>query len=252
MKPYTCDACSAVITADDLESFVAVLTEHVRTVHEWPYPDLAIRNFAEATQRVDGPTERLEAIGEVTVEPVTGRLDDWLQFFDREAFAGNFAWASCYCAEPHCLDPKRREETDVEGRTWQTNRALMEDLITSGRSFGYLAYVDGHAAGWVNASVKSEYTLYRADTPEDAETVGVACFVIAPPYRGHGLAQRLLDRVLADAPGRDVRFVEAYPFKDEVRKQSLGDFRGHTGMYLERGFDVAEERERDLVVRKVV
>ncbi|HVM10239.1 MAG TPA: GNAT family N-acetyltransferase [Acidimicrobiales bacterium] len=252
IKPYTCDACSTVIVGDDIDSFVASLTDHVRTVHEWPYPDLAIRNFADATQRVDGPTERLEEIGEVTVEPVTGRLDDWLQFFDREAFAGNFAWASCYCHEPHCLDPNRREETDVDGRTWQYNRSSMEDLITSGRSFGYLAYVDGHGAGWVNASVKAEYALYRSNTPEDAETVGVACFVIAPPYRGHGLAQRLLDRVLADAPGREVRFVEAWPFKDEIRAQAIGDFRGHTQMYLDRGFEVVEERERDLVVRKRV
>ena len=72
IKPYTCDACSTVIVGDDIDSFVASLTDHVRTVHEWPYPDLAIRNFADATQRVDGPTERLEEIGEVTVEP--GRM----------------------------------------------------------------------------------------------------------------------------------------------------------------------------------
>ena len=256
VKPYTCEMCGHVVEGEDMDAFVAALTTHVREVHEWPYPDVAISNFAAATQRVDGPTERLETIGSVEIHHVdASRLADWQQFFDREAFAGNFAWASCYCAEPHCLDPKRREETETDGRTWEHNRSTMEGLITSGTSFGYLAYVDGHAAGWVNASLRSDYALYRLGDgaePADDDVIGVACFVIAPPYRGHGLAPKLLDRVLADAPGRGARWIEAYPFNEATKAEALANFRGDRRMFDERGFEPVEERERDVVVRRRV
>jgi hypothetical protein len=59
------------------------------------------RNYAEATERLTGGTERLSEIG-VTVHPVTeDRVGDWLRFLDHDAFAGNPDWASCYCLEPH-------------------------------------------------------------------------------------------------------------------------------------------------------
>ena len=63
-------------------------------------------------------------------------------------------------------------------------------------SFGYLAYVNGQPAGWVNASSRSDYGLYRRvdpDGPEPQSVIGVSCFLIAPPFRRHGVASALLD-----------------------------------------------------------
>jgi hypothetical protein len=65
------------------------------------------------------------------------------------------------------------------------------EFLRSGRSFGYLAYVDGVPAGWANASTRNHYALYRLGAgaePADGDLEGVSCFVIAPPYRRHGLA----------------------------------------------------------------
>jgi GNAT superfamily N-acetyltransferase len=80
-----------------------------------------------------------------------------------------------------------------------------------------LAYVDDRPAGWVNASLRADYSLHPGedDDPPGTEVVGVSCFIVAPPYRRHGLAAALLDRVLADAPERGAVWVEAYPFTED-------------------------------------
>ena len=84
------------------ESFLV----HARSQHEWPFPDQNIRNFAEATQRLTGPSERLGSIGSIEIHPVTeDRLDDWTAFFDHDAFVGKPEWAACYCFEPHSAEP---------------------------------------------------------------------------------------------------------------------------------------------------
>ena len=96
------------------------------------------------------------------MHPVTeDRIEDWLSFFDHDGFVGFPAWAACYCTEPHLFDPKVAAEPSEAGRTWQQNREAMIGFLRSGKSFGYLAYVDGRPAGWVNASFRSEYALYR-------------------------------------------------------------------------------------------
>lgn len=247
--------CGAVVAGDDLGALQEAFLFHVRSDHpDWPFPDTAVRNYAAATQRLDGPSERLDAVGEVTIEPVTeARLEDWARFFDHDGFVGTPEWAACYCTEPHVLDPKAPTVEEDDGRTWEANRALMLDLLRSGRSQGYLAYVDGRAAGWVNASKRSDYALFREGpgaTVDDGDVIGLSCFVIAPPYRRHGLAGQLLDRVLADAPARGVAWVEAYPFHDGEVESQAKNFRGARSLYDARGFEVVEERDRYLVMRR--
>ena len=78
--------------------------------------------------------------------------------------------------------------------------------------------------------------------------VGVSCFVIAPPFRRHGIAAALLDRVIADAPCRGAAWIEAYPH-NTPEANDAGHFRGPRSMYDERGFTPIAERERDTVVR---
>ena len=194
------------------------------------------------------------------MHPVTGdRIDDWLAFFDHDAFVGTPEWAACYCLEPHVARPHAVEVAqagagDEDDRPWHRNRAAMVERLRSGATHGYLAYVDGRPAGWVNASRRSEYSLYRrgaGSDPPDEDVIGVACFIIAPPYRRHGIAGILLDRVLADAADRGARWVEGYPFNEE-RPTDAGNFRGLRSMYDERGFVEVERRERDTVVRRAL
>ena len=217
------------------DAFVA----HARESHTWSYPEEAIRNYArnyaDATERLSADTERLSEIAEVAVHPMTeDRIGDWLRFFDRDGFAGNPDWASCYCLEPHL--PATPEHPE---RGWREQRATVAERLRCGTTFGYLAYVEGRPAGWVNASLRSEYGLFRdvdPGGPEPTSVIGVACFVIAPPFRRHGVASALLDRVIADASARGAVWIEAYP-RNNPDESDAAHFRGPRSMYDARGFE---------------
>ena len=246
-----CFGCDAIIEADGSDAAVDAFVAHAQESHTWPYPQESIRNYArnyaDATQRLTWDTERLSEIGHVAVHRVTNdRVDEWLQFMDHDAFDGNPDWASCYCLEPHIPATPAQPE-----RAWRETRATMAKRLRCAATFGYLAYVDGRPAGWVNASLRSDYGLFRLvdpDGPHASSVVGVSCFVIAPPFRRHGIASALLDRVIADAAARDASWIEAYPHnKPEV--SDAGHFRGPRSMYDSRGFRPIKVREHDTVVR---
>jgi len=246
-----CFGCDAVVDADGADKVVDAFVVHGQKSHNWSYPEEAIRNYArnyaEAGERLTGGTERSSEIGDVTVHPVTEeRVGDWLRFFDHDAFAGNPDWASCYCLEPHVPATPELPE-----RSWRDTRASVAERLRGGRTFGYLAYVDGRPAGWVNASLRSDYGLYRLvdpDGPEPRSVIGVSCFVIAPPFRRHGIAAALLDRVIADAWARGASWIEGYPH-NTPQDSDAGHFRGPRSMYDARGFEPIEVREHDTVVR---
>lgn len=250
-----CFGCDAAIEGADAATISDRFVAHAGDRHDWSYPEEALRtwarNYAEATERLTGGTERLAEIGEVIVRPVTDDLiDDWLQFFDHDAFADNPGWAECYCLEPH--DP----DTDEQERPWREKRAAMVERIRDHGTFGYLAYVEGRPAGWVNASMRSDYAgSYRTVSPEGSNpssVIGVSCFVIAPPFREHGVASALLDRVIEDGASRGAAWIEAYPHNQRNEPGAAHFFRGPRSMYDSRGFEPIETRERDTVVRRPV
>jgi GNAT superfamily N-acetyltransferase len=249
-----CFECAALIVADDSDALAHAFVAHGHGTHAWSYPEEAIRNYAsnyaEATERLTGGTERLSEIADVTVRPVTeDRVDDWLRFFDNDAFAGNPDWASCYCLEPHVPATPELPE-----RAWRDTRATVAGRLRGGTTFGYLAYVDGRPVGWVNASFRSDYGLYRlvdSGGPEPRYVIGVSCFVIAPPFRRHGVASALLDRVIADASARGASWIEGYPH-NEPKGSDAAHFRGPRSMYEARGFQPIEVLEHYTVMRRSV
>jgi len=247
-----CFACDEILPVADGDDAADVFVAHGRTRHTWSHPEAALRNYArnyaEARERVGTNADRLPAIGEIVVHPVTeDRVDDWLVFFDRDGFAGNPDWAACYCLEPHVPTTPELPE-----RPWRENRAAVAGRLRCGSTYGYLAYVDGRAAGWVNASFRSDYGLYRLvdpGGPAPQSVIGVSCFVIAPPFRRHGVAGVLLDRVIADAPARGAAWIEGYPH-NEPKPDDASHFRGARSMYDARGFQPVEVRDNDTVVRR--
>ena len=246
-----CFGCTQFLEASDVEGAIEAFVAHGRAQHQWSYPQQAIRNYArnyaEATERLSDATERRPTIGDIVVETATAdRVDDWLQLFDCSGFAGNPDWASCYCLEPHVPATPERPE-----RPWRETRAMVAERLRCGSTFGYLAYVDDRPAGWVNASLRSDYGLYRLvdpGGPEPPSVIGVSCFVIAPPFRRHGIAAALLDRVIADASARGASWIEGYPH-NAPDASDAGHFRGPRSMYDARGFVPIAVREHDTVVR---
>jgi len=102
--------------------------------------------------------------------------------------------------------------------------------------------------------LRSNYGLYRrvdANGPAPQTVVGVSCFVVAPPFRRHGVAAALLDRAIADAAARGATCVEGYPH-NEPKANDAAHFRGPRSMYEARGFQPIEVRERYTVMRRSI
>lgn len=118
---------------------------------------------------------------------------------------------------------------------------------------GYLAYLGDTIVGWCNANDREKYRYlteqfqkvdYRA---EGTGVKSVFCFLIAPEYRGKGIARRLLDRVCEDAARDGYTAVEAYPFSDKAFEYQ---YHGTSDMYLRSGFLETADLKYVKVMRK--
>src|SRR5207245_570120 len=125
-------------------------------------------------------------------------IDDYLAFFDDDAFADFQWWSACYC---RFWDDPSDPEGESGGDRRERYRALVTQLIQRGRHRGLLAYADGRVVGWCNAKARLAYTMPRriAQTPAtDADGVGsTVCFIVAKDHRGKGVASALLDAACA-------------------------------------------------------
>jgi ribosomal protein S18 acetylase RimI-like enzyme len=182
------------------------------------------------------------------ITPLTpAARDDYLAFFDHDAFADNPRWASCYCMfnqAPHNLQA-------WETRTGAQNRASAAEFIDQGRLRGYLAYRAGKVVGWCNANRYDRYTTLDPRGKTVAEAIGVmACFVVALAYRGQGIAARLLQAALAGFQAEGIQEVEAYP---QVEGRGTAEnCRGPLSMYLAADFEQVGVRDGTALVRKIL
>lgn len=85
-------------------------------------------------------------------------IEDFLAFFDRDAFADNPDWSACYCYWYHFVGP----DQEWDDRTGADNRAVMSDLIRRGQAQGLLAYVDGRPVGWCHAAPRPSIPNLKA------------------------------------------------------------------------------------------
>jgi len=180
------------------------------------------------------------------------RLDDFLAYFDGDAFAeGNTRWAGCTCYFYHT--PADSAEAWVEACKNGSNRAGAAELIRRGQMHGYLAYADGRVVGWCHAAPRHTLpNLGRAlgTQLDPGETVGsIVCFNIAAPYRRTGLAGRLLAAACAGFAHLGLSVAEAYPQKAPV---SVLSYHGPLVLYEAAGFSRAGELEHCWVYRKVL
>lgn len=177
-------------------------------------------------------------------------LDDWLDYFDHDAFVDNPEWSGCYCRHFH-FD---HEKDDWSSTTPEENRGASIELIRRGRLRGYLAYAGGRPIGWCQAAPRLEIPKIANDLElgvDDADEVGsVVCFVVAATYRRRGVAARLLEAACEGFRAEGLRIAEAYPIKGATG--DAHNYHGPLAMYLEAGFEICRQLGDVLIVRRVL
>ena len=194
--------------------------------------------------------ERLPEIGDVEIVDVTpDRVSTYQHFFDDIAFRDFPAWQDCYCMETHQAESE--EEAGV--RTAAENRRDMSEGIEQRKVTALLAIVGGEPVGWCNYGETTRLAgvmrRFKLEAASQKGVGSVACFVIASPYRGHGVASQLLDAAIERLRARGVREIEAYPPR-AGEETPQGNYRGPLEMYLRAGFEPYRELERNVVMRK--
>jgi len=248
MPTWTCEECQVELAAEDFDDHVTLVHAHFTEAHpQYRLTERQVSNYLERMGMLSPDTERVDEIGVVEIVPLTpDRVDDVMMFFDRDAFAGNPAWASCYCMAHHVPGGELGEAWG--DRSWRDNRAELVRMVKSGAITGVLAYEDGRLVGWCNASPRDRYPDYAKADDTDTTTGVVACFAVAPTHRGHGLARRMLDFALERFGEAGLNAVEAHPATDP--KWDGAAYRGTVPLYRDHGFDVVSEDERITVVRR--
>ncbi|MEZ5066295.1 MAG: GNAT family N-acetyltransferase [bacterium] len=164
------------------------------------------------------------------------RLADFFTFLERDAFADNPRWASCYC---QCFYEDHRQ-VDWPARTAAENKACATRRAAEGSMQGLLAYEDGRVIGWCNAAPRPLLHALDEEPIADADTTGtIVCFLVSPAARGRGVATALLDAACEGLRAQGLRTVEANPRLDET-----SDAENHYGplrMYLRAGFEITRD-----------
>jgi GNAT superfamily N-acetyltransferase len=188
-------------------------------------------------------------------ELTPGLLDDYLRFFDKDAFTDYPYWAGCYCEYYDTPD----ETWDPTAEAGPAHRAARAERIRSGKARGLLAFADGKVVGWCNAQSRSSFLnmrRYSAAIDSPTEPVGsIMCFLVAPGHRGKGVGTALLNAACDKFRQDNLRVAEGYPTTNPVKRAwetpwAEENYKGPLSMYLKAGFRVHRQLERFAIVRK--
>ena len=172
-------------------------------------------------------------------------VDEFLYFFDFDAFPEGDEWAHCYCLEGHHIgeeaikSPKRRRE-------------IAEKLVRTGKLTGYLIQDDGRTVGWVKWGDRLDFEGLSSpeygELPQArGEVASIYCIDLIKEYQGKGIAKLALETFLQDAKSDGYIYAEAYPSADRGEHRN---YRGHAGMYEEFGFECVRDGEWISVMQK--
>ncbi len=190
-----------------------------------------------------------DSVARITIRALAPELlNDWLTFFDGDAFADNPDWSGCYCYWHHA----DHAALEWDSRTPAENRAASIELIMTGRLQGYLAYRDARVAGWCQAASRLSIPNLAADAElavDDANKVGsIVCFLVAPSARKQGVARLLLEAACTGFAMQGLRIAEAYPSRSASSDAS--NYHGPPTLYLQAGFEPYRQLDSLTIVRR--
>jgi GNAT superfamily N-acetyltransferase len=170
----------------------------------------------------------------IEIHPLSNeRLEDFLAFFDGEAFADNPKWGFCYCQFAYVDHSKIEWKT----RKAEQNRQAACQRIQAGTMQGLLAYRDGKPIGWCNAAPRTMLDSFADEPDPDAALIGqITCFVVAREHRHSGVAKALLEAACDGLRSKNLTIAEASANPNASTDAENHD--GPLGMYLAAGFTV--------------
>ncbi len=245
--------CGVQIEAEDVSRLEAAYMAHTDSAHaDLKISDDRRAELITAIRRSGGWGGVREPVtGPIEIRTLTpGLKDAYLDYFDGPAFADNPVWAQCYCLSYHMSGPPQ----DFDARPMAQNRADRAAQIERGEASGVLAFAGDRVVGWCNASPRTSLPLldrtpeFASDDPEG--TAAIVCYVIAPQYRGQGIARKLLDGAMDAMRERGFRWLDGFPPKNP--RTDAGSYHGRLSMYLEAGFSELRDAGRWTVMRKAL
>lgn len=172
--------------------------------------------------------------------------DEFLGYFENNAFPQNDERSSCYCLESHLKEENLY--TDKEER-----RQKAKELIQNGIMTGFLVYDGDRVIGWCNTGDKMDYAPicenkeFLTTDNERGKIKILYCIDIAEQYQGKGIANLVMEKVLADAEKEGYLYVEGYPFLD---KTFIWQYRGPVRLYEKYGFEMYAKKTWFYIMRK--
>lgn len=181
------------------------------------------------------PTDRL------IIRPVGS--NDWPAF--ARLFEARGAPKNCWCMawrstrEERAAIAKATGTKDADGRARSSTlrREAMRRRIEGAVPVGLLAYDGDEPVAWCSLAPRPTHRSLGgpkdyADRPEAVWSI--ACFFIARPWRGQGVARRLIAAAVTEARARGAEIVEATPVEPDA---SSYRFMGLTTVFADAGFE---------------
>jgi len=113
------------------------------------------------------------------------------------------------------------------GKLWEqtkgaSNKRTFKKLVTTGKVFGCLAFLDDQPVGWCCVGPRADFPrLERTkglETEWGERTWSVTCFFIRPGWRHRGIATALLEEAVDVARAGGARELEAYPVRPKASR----------------------------------
>jgi GNAT superfamily N-acetyltransferase len=180
--------------------------------------------------------------------PLTAeRWDDFEKLFGKHGACGG-----CWCMW------WRLKRSEFERQKGEENRKAMKGIVDSGEVPGILAYANNQAVAWCAVAPREAYpllersrTLKRVD---DKPVWSIVCFFTAKPFRGKGIASRLLRAAIEYVDKHGGKIVEGYPV--EPKDGRMPDAFAYTGLastFRKTGFvEVARRSEKRPIMRYII
>lgn len=185
-------------------------------------------------------------------------VDDFIRYFDEDAFSDHDDWKGCYCLESHLpWEENQKDIVDERITNIDKRREKARKLVLDGTMTGYLLYEGDRVIAWCNAGDKTGYRpvceaedLFGTDTPEKGKVKILYCIDIAPDYRGKGIANLIMERFLEDAKKEGYSYAEGYPFAE--KENIVYQYKGPVRLYEKYGFERYADKDWFWIMRKAL